>query len=175
MNWDEVGAIGQVLGSVAVFVTLGYLAIQVKHSRQDARRALSQGRGEANRDILALQCDERINRLNERVNAALGRPPYPFVSALIEQVGLTSEEATLLFWSESARWAYRLQIIPHVDELSPMERNQFDGAIRSGYGRPSGSRHLLRKHQARRTSGRRALHRQPVGAASRLGIASRQC
>ena len=31
MNWEEVGAIGQVLGSIAVFVTLGYLAVQVKH------------------------------------------------------------------------------------------------------------------------------------------------
>ena len=135
MNWDAIAAIGQMLGSVAVFVTLGYLAIQVKHSRQDARRMLSQGRGEANRDILALQCDERINRLQDRANAVLGRPPYPFVSALMEQVGFTSEEATLLYWVETARWSYRVQIIPNADELSPMERNQFDGAIRSSYGR----------------------------------------
>jgi hypothetical protein len=135
MNWEEVSAIGQMLGSVAVFVTLGYLAVQVKHSRQDARRALGQGRGEANRDILTLQCDERINRLSERANAALGRPPYPFVSALMDQVGLTSEEATLLYWVETARWSYRLQIIPNADELSPMERSQFDLAIRSSYGR----------------------------------------
>ena len=40
MTSEEVSAIGQMLGSVAVFVTLGYLAVQVKHSRQDARRAL---------------------------------------------------------------------------------------------------------------------------------------
>ena len=128
------------LGSIAVFVTLVYLAIQVKHARQDARRALGQGRGEANRDILALQCDERINRLNDRANAVLGRPQYPFVSALMEQVGLTSEEATLLYWLEVARWSYRVQFIPNADELSPMERAQFDGAIRSGYGSTGVSR-----------------------------------
>jgi hypothetical protein len=29
MNWEEVGAIGQVLGSIAVFVTLAYLARQI--------------------------------------------------------------------------------------------------------------------------------------------------
>ena len=136
MNWEEVGAIGQMLGSVAVFVTLGYLAVQVKHSRYDARRALSQDRSEANRDILTLQCDERINRLSERANAALGRPPYPFVLALMERVGLTSDEATLLYWVEVARWTYRLQIIPNVDELSPMERAQFNEPIRMSYGRP---------------------------------------
>jgi hypothetical protein len=140
MNWDEVGAIGQVLGSLAVFVTLGYLAIQVKHSRQDARRALSQGRGEANRDVLALQCDERINRIFERANIALGSPPFPFVSALIEQVGLTTEEATLLSWLEVTRWSYRIQIIPNADELSPMERAQFDGAIRASCGMPGVTR-----------------------------------
>ena len=29
MNWDAIAAIGQVLGSLAVFITLGYLALQV--------------------------------------------------------------------------------------------------------------------------------------------------
>lgn len=33
MNWDAIGAVGQVLGSVAVFVTLGYLAVQIRHAR----------------------------------------------------------------------------------------------------------------------------------------------
>ena len=31
MNWDAIGAVGQMLGSVAVLFTLGYLALQVKH------------------------------------------------------------------------------------------------------------------------------------------------
>jgi len=29
MNWNAVGAIGQILGSLAVFVTIGFLAVQV--------------------------------------------------------------------------------------------------------------------------------------------------
>ena len=33
MNWDAIGAIGQMLGSIAVFVTLGYLAVQVRRIR----------------------------------------------------------------------------------------------------------------------------------------------
>jgi len=31
MNWDAIGAIGQMLGSIAILVTLGYRALQVKH------------------------------------------------------------------------------------------------------------------------------------------------
>ena len=34
MNWDAIAAVGQMLGSVAVFVTPGYLALQI---RQNAR------------------------------------------------------------------------------------------------------------------------------------------
>jgi len=33
MNWDAIGAIGQMLGSIAVFVSLVYLAIETKYSR----------------------------------------------------------------------------------------------------------------------------------------------
>jgi hypothetical protein len=39
MNREAVGAIGQVLGSLAVFVTLAYLAIQTKHAKEEARRS----------------------------------------------------------------------------------------------------------------------------------------
>jgi hypothetical protein len=55
MNWDEVGAIGQVLGSVAVFVTLGYLAVQVHDARTDLRGSISQGRSEAIRGLFLTQ------------------------------------------------------------------------------------------------------------------------
>jgi hypothetical protein len=44
MNWEAIGAVGELLGSLAVFVTLGYLAVQVRHARAEASRALSQGR-----------------------------------------------------------------------------------------------------------------------------------
>ena len=42
MNWDAIAAIGQMLGSVAVLITLWYLALQVRHTRaQVARSVLS--------------------------------------------------------------------------------------------------------------------------------------
>ena len=51
MNWDEMGAIGQVLWSIAVFVTLGYLSIQVRHSRAEVRRSITQTRATSNREV----------------------------------------------------------------------------------------------------------------------------
>ena len=32
MNWDAIGAVGEILGAFAVFVSLGYLAIQLRRS-----------------------------------------------------------------------------------------------------------------------------------------------
>ena len=41
MNWDAVGALGEVLGSIAVFLTL-YLAVRVRHARDQVRHSISQ-------------------------------------------------------------------------------------------------------------------------------------
>ncbi len=36
MNWDAIGAVGELVGAVAVVVTLAYLAFQIKHNRLTA-------------------------------------------------------------------------------------------------------------------------------------------
>ena len=135
MNWEAIGAIGQVLGSVAVFVTLGYLAVQVKHARQTGQRALSQGRGEALRELFNQKPDERMNGLLMKADAAFGGQVHPFVEALIERAGMTEEEAMLTMLNLVLWWNYFIQIIPNADELPPMERHQFEVPLRN-YGRP---------------------------------------
>ena len=37
MNWDAIGAIGEILGALAVFVSLLYLAIQIRYSNAQAQ------------------------------------------------------------------------------------------------------------------------------------------
>ncbi len=39
MNWEAIGAIGEIVGAITVFATLIYLAIQIKHGAQAARSA----------------------------------------------------------------------------------------------------------------------------------------
>jgi hypothetical protein len=34
LNWDAIGAVGEVMGAVAVLVTLGYLAVQIRQNTQ---------------------------------------------------------------------------------------------------------------------------------------------
>ena len=140
MNWEEVGAIGQMLGSVAVFITLGYLSLQVRHTRQETRRALSQGRADAHRELLAQVRDAAILPLQLKADTALGAQPSLMTKALVEQAGLTLEEASSLVLMQTAWWTYRLQIIPYVDELPAMERTAIENQLRGTYGRPGVAR-----------------------------------
>ena len=98
MGWEAIAAIGQMLGSIAVFVTLGYLAVQVRQASKTAQRALSQGRSDAVRELYAQLRDDQLNRLFVKVNATLGGELLPSVEALIAQSGLTEEEATQVFY-----------------------------------------------------------------------------
>ncbi len=55
MNWEAIGAIGEILGAAGVIVTLAYLAVQMRQSNRLAKRAAIQGvlagRAEMNRFI----------------------------------------------------------------------------------------------------------------------------
>ena len=140
MNWDEVGAIGQVLGSIAVFITLGYLASQVRYARREVQRSISQSRADAVRELLLNRAnDERLTGLNSKANAGLGGQPLAFVTELIQRAGLTEVEAYTLFSEQMAWWNYRSQVIAYIDELPEGERIQFDEAIRRFFGHPVAS------------------------------------
>ena len=91
MNWDEVGAIGQVLGSLAVFVTLGYLAVQVRHARGEMQRSVSQSRADGLREPAMNRANnQQLSSNFAKAHAGLGGGPInPFITALTERSALT--------------------------------------------------------------------------------------
>ena len=42
MNWEALGAIGEIVGGIAVVLTLGYLALQIRQNTRSIRTAASQ-------------------------------------------------------------------------------------------------------------------------------------
>ena len=65
MNWEAIGAVGEVIGALAVVVTLLYLARQSKNNTSAINRAAVQatlrGRGEATRFLTTVVRDlERV-------------------------------------------------------------------------------------------------------------------
>jgi len=42
MNWEAMGAVGEILGALAVVISLGYVAVQIRQSTETARSASAQ-------------------------------------------------------------------------------------------------------------------------------------
>ena len=139
MNWDEVGAIGQVLGSLAVFITLIYLAMQARHTQREVQRSTSRNRWDAARELyLGRVNNERLTSLNVRAQMGLEGARNPFSDALSEQLAMTYEDAMTLNWEQMAWWQYRDQVIAYADELPKAAREAFDTSTRGAYRYPLG-------------------------------------
>ena len=52
MNWDAIGAIGELVGAIGVIATLAYLAVQIKNNTTTSRANTYQG---FNSEVLALR------------------------------------------------------------------------------------------------------------------------
>ena len=64
MSWEAIGAIGEIIGAVAVVITLFYLAVQVKEGRRATERnseitlaATYQSRAEASLQLMSMIAD----------------------------------------------------------------------------------------------------------------------
>ena len=60
MNWEAVGAVGEILGAGTVVATLFYLARQVKHATAVARAASRQAIAQMNIDTWAPSLDPQV-------------------------------------------------------------------------------------------------------------------
>lgn len=135
MNWEAMGAVSEALGAAAVFVTLIYLAVQVRHARAEVARNVTHSRTDAARHLnLALALNERIDSIARKANARLGGVEYPVVSMLVERAGLTPEEADAFSHMSVARWQFQTQIIDDLDEMPSGHRIEFENFVRGIYG-----------------------------------------
>jgi len=132
MNWDAIGAIGQMLGALALFLVF----LQVRHAREETRRSVSQSRSDGLQDLFIATrvSNERMIALKGKVDRALGSPSLPFVDALVGRVGITEDEASTLQWDQMAWWMGQAQSIRHASQLSEADRSAMDLAVRRIYG-----------------------------------------
>lgn len=54
MNWDAIGAVGEILGAAAVVATLAYLAIQIRHAKDASADVNRLSRAAGVRETIAL-------------------------------------------------------------------------------------------------------------------------
>ena len=83
MNWDAIGAIGEIIGALAVLITLIYLAVQVRQAKHQLDLNSAQARAVHMRDLLMpIATDPSLASIMLKA----GHPPYG-------DFGLNSEEA----------------------------------------------------------------------------------
>jgi len=79
MNWEAISAIGEITGALAVFVTLIYLAIQIRQNTKAIQAAANQG------------------TTNRETNALVQLINHPDILILITKPDLADEEITKLY------------------------------------------------------------------------------
>ena len=60
MNWEAVGAVGEILGSLTVIGTIFYLAIQVRHAAAVAKATAQQSAAQMSNDTMMATLDSQI-------------------------------------------------------------------------------------------------------------------
>jgi hypothetical protein len=97
VNWEAIGAVGEILGATAVVLTLGYLARQVHFAKAAATDANRLNRANG---VQTMQLAIATNpELSHTVAKAHGLAP--FHEAFAEEFGLTSDEAARADWVHS--------------------------------------------------------------------------
>lgn len=135
MNWDAIGAIGQLLGSVAVLISIAYLALQVRHARDEMRRSAVLTRLEGTRDLFLMQAtDERLMSVITRAEEAAGfQWTSPVGDFFTGELGLNAVDARRLRAWVMASWNNFETSIESMDRLSPGVRREVDFHIRGNY------------------------------------------
>ena len=85
MNWDAIGAIGEIVGALAVVATLAYLAQQIRNQNRANETAAFDGIADAFNQInLMLAADKELHRI--------------FTTGLSEPAELDDDEAGRFSW-----------------------------------------------------------------------------
>ena len=131
MNWDAIGAVGEILGALAVVVTLVYLARQVSYARTEAADANRLQRSNGLREFnLAIATDNGL-----RDSIAKSHRMQPYYEADAEALEITADDAARSDWTHACFfWLHWGQWSTNSDDAGKAELKHM---IRSYYTVPA--------------------------------------
>ena len=129
MNWDAIGAVGEIVGALAVVATLGYLAIQIRSAHRTAADTNRQSRATGVRDMM-LTVATNAEARSAWQKATGGAEIYEDLAA---HFGLTNDEASIvdyqvMFWV----WLHWAQ---YNSTISQSDVTELEGVIAAFYSR----------------------------------------
>ena len=95
MNWDAIGAIGEIVGALAVVLTLGYLANQVRHAKEVAADTNRLERSKGVRDMMLASASDS----DLRENLTKGLLLSDYYSEIASKLNMSSNEAASFDWA----------------------------------------------------------------------------
>ena len=111
MNWEAIGAIGEVLGAIGVIATLGYLAVQIRQNTQaTSASALN----------LALRDINELTNNNERYLAVLTKAGRNEALTIEESAHLVERLVSIMRTYENFWYQY---------QLGNLTLNQFENQV----------------------------------------------
>ena len=137
MNWQAIGALGELIGAIAVLVTLVYLTVQVRNARSEMRQSVLQYRDQAVQSLLI----ERLRSSDLRSAYIKANQKFgvnPLFDIVQQAAGLTPEEAQDFVNYMLAWWFYRAETIRNITELSDSQKIDFDMNIHLNYSQGLG-------------------------------------
>jgi hypothetical protein len=99
MNIQDLGALGEIIGAIAIVVTLAYLAIQIRYAKVAVTDQSRQSRAAALREINGRLID------NDELRQTFDKVASPEWRSMLEELASTwqvsFDEASLIFWSQN--------------------------------------------------------------------------
>ena len=136
MDIQDLGAIGEFVSSIVVFITLIYLAVQVRHTRSELSLSVQSRWGRAVREIWQVRCQnpDLIDAIIKAEND-VGRTytNHGFIVELVNQKGFTEREAYLLFSDQILQWENWITSIENLENQSPDNLARLNAAIKNIY------------------------------------------
>ena len=138
MNWDAIGAIGEIIGAAAVVVSLIYLATQIRTQNKEARLATMHDITVGYRDSLATFIDVDLTELMVKANAdfsSLTDAEAMRLISAIQRVLRVAEEAYIQYeegrlddrmWNPIAKQYGSYFSLPAFQRVWEMRRDYYD-------------------------------------------------
>lgn len=133
MNWDAIGAIGELLGGFAVLFTLLYLSIELRTARNEFGLSVAHNQQLAFRELFFERIrNPELLRVRAKSRKALTDSTKSW-SEHREAAQLTIEEEEILWFYQMAWWIYRTEAIENLSHLTVNQREAFNWGCRA-YG-----------------------------------------
>ena len=130
MDWDAIGAVGEIVGAFAVFVTLIYLASQIRYARLTAMDSNRSHRVEAIRDINGLVATSA--EVRAAWNKAIGPAYRQLHTDIADSMDLSFDEASLII-TQGANWGFT-HWAQWRSLKSPSDEKELVNIVRAWYG-----------------------------------------